>query len=504
MKKIASGILPLMAVDRKLARALHRQIYDAFRTGIVDGSLRPGQRIPSTRVLASELGVSRFPVLNAYAQLLAEGYFESRVGAGTVVSNSLPEQQASSKPVAARVATTRAARTHSAPRAVANRVSKLPRVENFPWLRGWGAFGVGQVALNQFPVQIWSNLITRHARNASLKSFHYSDPMGSKTLREMIAGYLRTARSLHCEAEQVMIVSGSQQALDISARVLIDPGSPVWMEEPGYRLAADAFAAAGCRIVPVPVDREGLNVAAGIKRCRKARAAFVTPSHQFPLGVTMSASRRFQLLDWAQNAGAWIMEDDYDSEYRYESSPIASLQGLDVNARVIYIGTFSKVLFPSLRIGYVVVPANLVDRFIAMRRAMDIGPPTFFLEVLADFIAEGHFARHIRRMRVLYRERRSALVDSIKNELGPSIEVLGDAAGMHLAIVLPKRSHDVQIAERAARQNLRVWPLSRAYAGDTSSAGLVSAGLILGFGSTEIDEIPRAVRKLRNLLAAKS
>jgi GntR family transcriptional regulator/MocR family aminotransferase len=351
------------------------------------------------------------------------------------------------------------------------------------------------VAFDQFPLQVWSKLVARHCRNMDAKSFHYGDPMGSKTLRETIASYLRTARSLHCEAEQVMIVSGSQQALEISARVLLDPGSSVWIEEPGYRLARETFALTGCRLVPVPVDKEGLDVAAGIKRCRRARAAFVTPSHQFPLGVTMSASRRFQLLDWVQNEGSWILEDDYDSECRYESSPIASLQGLDANDRVIYIGTFSKVLFPSLRLGYVVIPFDLIDRFLTIRRAIDIGPPSFCQEVLADFIGEGHFARHIRRMRVLYRARRSALVDSIREELGSLVEVPGDEAGMHLTVMLPNKSHDLEIAEKAARQNLWIWPLSRSYEGEPTRAGF-----ILGFGSTALAEIPRAVRKLRNLL----
>jgi GntR family transcriptional regulator / MocR family aminotransferase len=483
-------MLPVIAIDRQAPKALHRQIYDAYRAAIVDGSLRPRQRIPSTRVLASELGVSRFPVLNAYAQLLAEGYVEGRVGAGTVVSNSLPDQFTSSQP-----ARTRFAANRSGPRLVARPVSRLPLRESSPWLRGWGAFGVGQVAYDQFPLHIWSKLVARHCRNMDARSFHYGGQMGSEVFRETIATYLRTARSLRCEAAQIMIVSGSQQALEITARVLLDSGSHVWVEEPCYALARDVFALTGCRLVPVPVDMEGLNVTAGIRRCRKARAAFVTPSHQFPLGVTMSASRRLQLLDWAQNTGSWIIEDDYDSEYRYESSPIASLQGLDASARVIYIGTFSKVLFPSLRLGYLVIPADLVGRFRTVRRVMDLCPPSFYQEVLADFIGEGHFARHIRRMRVLYRERRSALVDSINKELGSMVEVLGDEAGMHLAVTLPNGSCDREIAERAARQNLWIWPLSPSYLGK-----VVRPGFILGFGSTAVAEIPGAVRKLRNLL----
>ena len=489
MKRVASGILPFIAVDRRAPKALHRQIYDAYRGAIIDGRLRPRQRIPSSRGLASELGVSRFPVLNAYAQLLAEGYLESRVGAGTVVSSSLPEQLTSCAPAGVGFATGR-----SGPRPVVRRSFLLREESSAPWLQGWGAFGVGQVAVDQFPVQIWSSLVARRCRSMDPKSFHYGDPMGSKALRESLASYLRTARSLRCEAEQVMITSGSQQALEISARVLLDSGNSVWIEEPSYCLAREVFALTGCHLIPVPVDQEGLDVAAGIKRCHKALTVFVTPSHQFPLGVTMSASRRFQLLDWAQRARSWIIEDDYDAEYRYESLPIASLQGLDANGRVIYIGTFSKVLFPSLRLGYVVIPRELSDYFLAIRRAMDLGPPTFYQEVLADFIGEGHFARHIRRMRVLYGERRRVLVDSINKELGSRVTVLGDEAGMHLAVMLSNQSRDTEIAERAARQSLRIWPLSPSYLGEARP------GFILGFGSASVEEIPAAVRKLRKLL----
>jgi GntR family transcriptional regulator/MocR family aminotransferase len=493
MKRSPSGLAPIIAIDRKGPEPLHRQIYDAYRTAIVDGSLRPGQRIPSTRVLASELGVSRFPVLNAYAQLLAEGYFTSRIGAGTVVSSSLPDQFSSSAPAGARVAATR-----SGPRTVAGRCSMLPRLGVSPWLLGWGAFGVGQVAADHFPLHIWSNLVARRSRNMYARAFHYGEGLGSKALRETIAGYLKTARSVHCDAEQIMVVSGSQQALQIAAGVLVDPGSRVWIEEPGYRMAQNVFALAGSHLIPVPVDREGLDVAAGIKRARKARVAYITPSHQFPLGHTMSASRRLQLLDWAQSTGSWIIEDDYDSEYRYESLPVAAVQGIDADSRVIYIGTFSKVLFPSLRLGYIVIPPDLVDRFLAFRRVTDISPPGLYQEVLADFIRDGHFARHIRRMRVLYHERRSTLVDSIQQELGSMVEVLGSEAGMHLTVVLPDGSPDVEIAHRAAQQNLWIWPLSTSYLTDE-----VRPGFILGFGNTAVTEIPPGVRKLRNLLTGK-
>ena len=492
MRKTPTGISPIIAIDRRAPKALHRQVYDAYRAGIVNRTLRAGQRVPSTRVLALELGISRIPILTAYSQLVAEGYFESRVGAGTVVSRSFPDQITSPEPRGQQ-----STKVQAGGRRLSKRCSNFVSVANVPWQRGWGAFGVSQVSFGNFPFQTWNALVMRHCRKAYAKSLDYGDPMGSKELREAIAAYLRTARGVRCEARQIMVVSGSQQGLDISARVFLDPGSRVWMEEPGYRFARNVLAVHGCKIVPVPVDYAGLNVAAGIKRCRTARAALVTPSHQYPLGITMSASRRMQLLDWAQKSESWIIEDDYDSEFRYESKPIASLQGLDSNARVIYIGTFSKVLFPALRLGYLVVPPDLIERFLAVRLAMDIGPPTFFQSVLADFISEGHFSRHIRRMRLLYKERRSVLIDCIRKEFGFAADVTGGEAGMHLSITL-KGIRDSEIAERASRQNLWLVPLSTSYLGEPSRHGF-----ILGFGSTAVEEIPNAVRKLRTLLTSQ-
>jgi len=493
MKRVASGFLPMIAVDRRVSQPLHRQIYDAFRAAIVDGRLRAGQRVPSTRVLAREIGVSRFPVLNAYAQLLAEGYLESRLGAGTVISGSLPEQMTTSGP-----AGTKTPATQRGPRGVARRCSYLPDEEDLPWKIHLGPFRVGQVAVDQFPAHIWSTLVARRCRGLSAESVHYGDVLGHKSLRRAIANYLKTSRSVRCEAGQILIVNGSQQALEIATRVLLDSGARAWMEEPCYRLARDVFALNGCHLVPVPVDAEGLDVAAGIRKCRSARVAFVTPSHQFPLGVTMSAARRLQLIEWAQTSGAWIIEDDYDSEYRYESLPIASLQGLDSNSRVIYIGTFSKVLFPSLRLGYIVVPPDLLERFVIMRRVMDLGPPTLYQEVLADFIEEGHFARHIRRMRVHYGALRRVLFDNLTRILGDNIEVVGDEAGMHLTVLLRKGHHDEDVARRGVAHRLSLWPLSRMYMGEPRH------GLILGFGGTTVQEIPDAVRRVRQSLAARS
>jgi GntR family transcriptional regulator / MocR family aminotransferase len=490
MTRVPSEILPIIAIDRRLATPLYRQLYEGFRDAILAGRLRPGQRIPSTRSLATELKVSRFPLLDAFEQLTAEGYFRSRVGSGTFVATGLSGRTRPTAPETPRHAPVRGRR-------IVSRKTDFVPGEAAPWLRGGGAFRVSEPAVDHFPHEDWSRLIGRHGRSArrNLKSLHYGDPMGHRALREAVAAYLRTARAVHCEADQVMVVSGSQQALSLTARVLVDPGNPVWVEEPGYGGARTVLELRGARIVPVPVDEEGLDVSAGIERCATASAAYVTPSHQYPLGVVMSASRRLQLLDWAHRSGSWIIEDDYDSEYRYESPPIASLQGLDRSSRALYVGTFSKVLFPALRLGYLVIPPDLVSRFIAVRDAMDIFPPTFAQAVLADFIREGHFGRHLRRMRALYRERRGVLLDALRRELGDVLSVVGDDAGMHLVAVLSTGRDDHAVSVRAARKGLWVMPLSSCYFGKASRRGFV-----LGFGGTGVPEIPRGVQRLRAAL----
>jgi len=492
MKKVPSALSPVIAVDRKAAKPLHKQIYDAYRSMIVSRNLGAGQQIPSTRALAAELRISRIPVLTAYSQLLAEGYFETRAGAGTFVCSSLPDQLTSSDRGSSRSADLR-----PGARVTSRRATLLPAYERLPWLLGLGPFNVSQPAFDQFPFLTWSRIVMRHCRSPHARELHYGGPLGFAELRKAICAYLRTARAVHCDPDQVMIVAGSQQALEITTRVLLDDRSPAWVEEPGYWLTRQVLTAAGCRLVPVPVDSEGLDVAWGVKKCRKARAAFVAPSHQYPLGATMSASRRLQLLDWAQSSGSWVIEDDYDSEYRYGNMPIASLQGLDHNSRVIYIGTFSKTLFPSLRLGYVVIPPDLVGRFAAVRYAMDIAPPHFFQAVLTDFMTEGHFARHIRRMRQLYAQRRIALVDELQREFGSALDILGSEAGMHLAVILPKGFRDQEVAERAAREKLWLAPLSPSYLGR-----IPRQGFILGFGNTMAEEMPKAVRQLKSLLSA--
>ena len=490
MRKASSVLVPVISVNRKSSQPLHKQIYDAYRSLISSGSLRPGQQIPSSRAQAFELKASRIPVLTAYAQLQAEGYFETRNGAGTFVSASLPDQRT---PPVRRPGAATPSRTSS--RQISRRASFLAPYKTVPWLRGLGAFNLSQPAYDYFPFRVWTSLVVRHSRNPLARALHYGGPLGSEVLREAICTYLRTARAVRCEPSQVMIVSGSQQALELTARVLLDAGDPAWMEEPGYWLTRQVLRAAGCKLIPVPVDNDGLDVAAGIRKCRRAKAAYITPSHQFPTGVTMSAARRLQLLDWAERSGAWIVEDDYDSEYRYGSMPIASLQGLDRNARVIYIGTFSKTLFPALRVGYLVIPQDLVARFAAVRNAMDLGPAHLYQAVLTDFIAEGHYARHIRRMRLLYEERRTALVDGLRKHFDSGLEILGAEAGMHLSIAVHGRVRDVEIAERAAREKLWLVPLSSAYLEKP-----VRQGFILGFAGTTAAEMPGSIRRLKETL----
>jgi len=485
---MATAVAPVIALDRATDKPLHRQIYEGFRKAILERRLRPLQQIPSTRALASDLGISRIPILEAYSQLLAEGFLESRVGAGTFISSQLAAQlganQGSSGVARVGVESTRPV----------SRASRALRLKIEPWTYGQGAFAIGQVATDQFPTDTWVRLVARHSRHVSGEALHFSDPRGSPDLRAAIADYLGTARGVNCDAEQVIVIGGSQEALDISARVLLDPESSVWLEEPGYNLARHALALPGCNLVPVPVDREGLNVATGIKLCPTARAAYVTPSHQFPLGVTMSAARRIQLLNWAQTNGAWIIEDDYDSEYRYGGTPIASLQGLDANSRVIYIGTFSKILFPSLRVGYLVVPKDLIDRFVAMRVAMSIYPPYMTQAVLTDFINQGHFSRHIRRTRLVYAERRARLTECLESEFGSELSVLEGESGMNLVVTLPEHARDVELARRAATRGLWLWPLSPYYLGQPYK------GFVLGFGNVQVSDMPAAVRRMSQVL----
>jgi GntR family transcriptional regulator/MocR family aminotransferase len=371
MKRLSAGFLPSVVLDAASGVPMYDQLSEWFRRAIMDGRLRPGQRVPSTRSLARELRISRIPVLSAYEQLYAEGYLETFVGAGTCVARSIPDET----PKAAHM-TERAARRNQAapgaPRRIAARVAAL-RMPPQTWANNQGAFRVGLPAIDHFPVAAWSKLIHRHARNPPVEHMVYGDAMGLLSLREAIAEYLGTVRAVRCDASQILMTTGSQQGLQICAHALLEAKDRVWMEDPGYPGARQAFRTVGADVVPVPVDEEGLNVDQGVRLGRNARAAYISPSHQFPLGVTMSAARRMQLLGWAARAGAWIIEDDYDSEYRYAGRPIPAMQGLDRSGVVIFAGSFSDVLFPALRLGYLVMPPDMVEIFAAA--ASSITPP---------------------------------------------------------------------------------------------------------------------------------
>jgi len=469
---------------------LTKEIYDELRLTILRGELQPGSRLPSTRALAEERGVSRNTVLNAYEQLLSEGYVEARVGSGTCVARALPEELLTVRPDVragggarpplsgrGKLLSSNPGRPLSAPR--------RPR-----------AFESGLPDASAFPFRTWTRLMARQWRRPSYELLSYGDPAGYRPLREAIAAYVRAARAVRCDAEQVFIVSGSQQALDLTARLLIDPGDVALIEDPGYPGARIALSAAGATLVPLPVDHDGADIARRAARAKNARLVFVTPSHQYPLGVTLSLRRRLALIEWASQRGAWIVEDDYDSEFRYRRKPLPSLQGLDAAGRVIYLGTFSKTLFPSLRLGFVVLPPELVDPFRRARSVVDGHSPVSEQAVLAEFIAGGHFARHIRRMRVLYEERQGVLVEAARRELGGLLDVAPLDGGMHLVGWLAEDADDVRVAERAAERGVHVFPLSRCSVGKS-----LRPGLLLGYAALTPAQIREGVRKLAAALA---
>jgi GntR family transcriptional regulator/MocR family aminotransferase len=487
----ASFFPPIALVAGKLPK--YRQLCDWFRSAIIEGRLRPGQRLPSTRSFAKELRTSRITVQNAYEQLLAEGYLETFVGAGTCVAREIADQnvRASSAP-----AGTPPIPNSRRRRRISRRFARL-RAKEQPWHKGLEAFRHGIPALNQFPTQTWARLLHRSLRDCTSDLLAHDDPMGYLPLRAAIAEYLGVTRSVRCDASQVLVTNGSQQALLLCATVLLDANEPIWVEEPGYPGAHDAFRAAGLRLIPVPVDRQGLDVVSGRKRNPNARAVYVTPSHQLPLGITMAAPRRMSLLSWAKRRGAWIIEDDYDSEYRFESRPITSLQGLDGDARVIYLGTFSKAMFPALRLGHMVLPPDLVPAFTDARGSSDPYCSISNQLAMTAFIREGHLARHVRRMRTLYSQRRKALIEAIRRHLGGVLEVIGDDAGTRLVAFLPPGVDDVSVGKAAAANGISARPLSTCYLRRPARGGLV-----LGYGNIELPAIDDGVRKLKAVIEA--
>lgn len=479
----------LLPLDPQRTEPLYMQLYHALRETILRGQLRAGVQLPPTRVLATELAVSRTTIVTAFEQLIAEGYLEARVGSGTFVASVLPEE-------ALQVPVQEVAPPERLPQ-LSQRSQQLMYTPSQSFLSTppLRAFHPGLPAFDAFPFDVWSRLIARHTQHPSLELFAYGDPAGYRPLREAIAHYLTTSRAVCCQPEQVLIVSGTQQAIDLTARLLLNEGDTVWVEDPGYPRAREILLGNGARVVSAPLDQEGFDLQQGIRLSKQARLVYVTPSHQYPMGITMSLSRRLALLEWAQSTGAWILEDDYDSEFRYHGRPLASLQGLDTHGRVIYMGTFSKILFPSLRLGYLVLPPEILEPFLVLRALCGRSAPTFEQAIVADFLAEGHFLRHIRRMRTLYAQRQQLLIEVMQQELGETIQLKAHEAGMHLIGWLPQGMNDRLLSQRAAQQRIDVPALSAC-----SEYKPERAGLLLGYAGVNEQEIREGIKQLARVV----
>jgi GntR family transcriptional regulator/MocR family aminotransferase len=485
-----AGALVLVTLQPGLGTPLYRQIYLELRRAILGGRLPRGCRLPSTRSLAQDQRVSRATVVLAYEQLQAEGYVESVGRGATRVSSLLPDPLTRADAPERTSPSPPAGGPSARAAAIAEVSRRFPAVPDRP-----GPFRTGVPALDVFPVHIWERLTARRLRRSSTSSLAYADPRGLPALRAAIAAYLTAARGARCTPDEVLVTAGSQQAIDLVSRVLLDPGDPVWMEDPGYLGAMGAFVASGARIVPVGVDGEGLDVEAGIRLEPRARLAFVTPARQLPLGMTMSARRRLELVRWAAANRAWILEDDYDSEFRYTTRPLSCLQGLDPQGSIILTGTFSKVMFPAMRIGYVVVPPHLADAFSAARRLLDFCPPHLTQGTMADFMNEGHFERHIRRMRAIYDSRRTLLVHLLRRDLQGLLEVEAPDAGLNLIAWLPRDMDDLSVSRALAAEGIDVTPLS-----SFALKHRLRPGILLGFSGMREPELRRGVVRLRAAL----
>jgi GntR family transcriptional regulator / MocR family aminotransferase len=476
---------------RKGDAPLFRQIYLQIRSAILSQSLLPGTKLPSTRQLAALLSVSRSAVVSAYEQLLAEGYATGKVGSGSYVSSDLPEpvEGRNAKRAKRPVAITRSAATKAPP--FGELVDVTVQSEERP-------FNLGRTLVDARTAELWRRTSARVFRRLGHDHFGYSDPRGLPELRKAICDYLRAARAVRCDPEQIVVTSGTQHALDLIIRVLHQGDMQAWVEDPGYSLTRQALIAAGVNPHPIPVDAQGIDVAAGIRSAPKARAVFVTPSHQFPTGVVLAMARRLELLNWARETRAWIVEDDYASEFRYGGRALASLQGLDESERVIYVGTLNKALFPGLRLGYAVVPPALLKAFITARYLVDRQPSSLAQAVVANFIEEGHFAAHLRRMRLQYRDQRDALVATLQHRLSDEITLDPPDQGMHLVAYLRRGLSDVAIERAARERGVIVRAMSRLYV-----AAPPRSALVMGFSGFPRQMIPPAATRLAKAVSGR-
>ena len=499
-----------LSLDESRPLSLQQQLYTRLREDILMGRLRPGEKVPATRALAGQLAVSRTTAVVAYEQLLAEGYIEARRGAGTFVSRQLPDDTLRAEsPVAPGGANgTGAARAAVvAPRHATRRLSRwgdrLRASSGAPFQGDESLterhtpmpfdFRPGRPDWDAFPHQLWSRLASRRWRQRSADMGSYGDPAGYRPLREAIARHLAQSRGVRGDADRVVVVNGSQQGIDLLIRLWLDPDECAALEDPGYSGAALALRAHGARVLPISVDEDGLRVDAlpSPTEPDAPRLVYVTPSHQFPTGATLSLPRRLRLLEWAARRGALVVEDDYDSEFRYSGRPLESLQGLDANGVAASVGSFSKALFPPLRVGFVVLPEGLARPFVAAKWLADRQTATPDQQVLSDFIHEGHFERHLRRMRRLYAARRDALLAALEEHLGGLASPGGDGAGLHLIAWLPAGCDAHALAARAARLGVATTPVGPYFAD-----GAGRSGLMLGFAALDEDTIAEGVRRL--------
>ena len=485
-KRAATFELALPPRDPRISA--YRWLYSALRSAILEGRLQPGTRLPATRDLATQYRLSRGTIVNSVEQLKSEGYVQARTGSGTYVSKTLPDEllqvRSNAKAPLPPRQQQRGIRAQKFS-AYAKRVHLFPNFASRPTR----AFRPNLPALDLFPTTLWAQVAARRLRRVSTNFLMGCEPIGYLPLRQAVADYLSTSRGVNCTADQIAIVSGAQEAFDLVARLFLNPGDRVCMENPGYIGAATVFQSLGAKISHVPLDDEGMQLRDST--LRNARLVYVTPGHQFPVGITMSLTRRLQLLESARKSGALILEDDYDSEFRYAGRPVPALQGLDRHALVLFTGSFSKVLFPSLRLGYLVLPADFAERVSATLSITRRHAPLMEQAVLCDFITAGHFGRHLRRMRQIYAERLNVLLDSARQNLAGLLEISGIEAGLQTVGWLQRGINAESAAAAAAERNVEVTPINI-----YSHGNVASTGLQLGFAAIDAKEIRRGVQDL--------
>ncbi|MDQ0511770.1 MocR-like pyridoxine biosynthesis transcription factor PdxR [Ancylobacter amanitiformis] len=490
MVKWAEGVLlQAIPIDRDSEPPLTLQIAAGLREMILGGALKPGERLPATRTLAEELCVARATIVESFERLVAEGLLETRIGSGTFVSLVVDAERPTPPPRAPQVPIQSARLARSMTLAAERFVARLPH-EPRP-------FTTALPAYDAFPMGEWTRLAARHWRNPRHQVLGYPDPSGYRPLREAIAAHLRTNRGIHCDWNCIFIVAGAQHAFQLIAGALIDPGDTVWFEDPGAIGARNSLVMQGAGLVPVPVDDAGLNVERGLELAPHFALAFVTPSHQQPLGAKLSLERRFALLKAAAASSAFVIEDDWDGEFCFEGQPLPTLKGVDAAERVIYVGTFSKSLFPALRLGYLLAPPSLVPTFESSLAATSPGVPTALQATVADFIAEGHFATHVRRMRRLYAERYQTLVETAQTLLGDWLDIVPTTTGMHTVGFFKQGLDAERVCAEAARLGLTVAPISR-----FCIAPYPRQGVVLGFSGFSPAQIRAGMPLLRQAVLA--